>query len=578
MTRPIARFRSSAALGLAAVLPFVTLQPAQAVDYVDAPPLADTIDASVRDCRSTDTLNVPLITWGADLATIYANGNAEETARGSLFDEAGLDIRLQRQDDFKAQVEAYLRCDSPFLRATMGMVGMVADIAQADPRTEMVAIYQLSWSNGGDALVVGSGVTKPEELAGRTIALQAYGPHVDYLMTVLNDAGLEADDVTLRWTPDLVGLAGNAPAAALHDDQRVDAAMVIIPDALALTSGGTVGDGSEDSVRGANILLSTRSASRVIADVYVVRADYLEEHRDEVQAFVHALTQAEEATRALMREGGGDRDALLTAGGDILLDAPDAIADTEALWADAETVGWTGNVRFFGDENYARGFERLVPAIQDQLVDIGLIASTHTLDHAYWDYEALSEGLSDTSGVEVPRFDTAALNQVVSQMQAQGNETGTLFSFEVHFRPNQDSFPIEVYREQFARVVELASTYAGAVITVEGHADPLGYLRAQQEGQSQVVLNRMVQSARNLSLQRANAVRDSIIAMAEADGMWLDRSQFVTLGLGFQDPNTGMCGADPCAPQTEEEWLSNMRVVFNIVQVEAEASVFTPLN
>lgn len=576
MPRPAVPERiRSAAFALAVLTP---LAPAVAVDYVQAPPLAEAIDGSVRDCRATAQLSVPLITWGADLATIHANGDAATTQRGSLFDEAGLDVRLARQDDFKAQVEAYLRCDSPFLRATMGMVGMVADLAQADPRTEMVVIYQLSWSNGGDALVVDAGIDRPENLSGRTIALQAYGPHVDYLMTVLGDAGLSAGDVTLRWTRDLVGFAGSAPAAALHDDQAVDAAMVIIPDALALTSGGTGGDGSEDSVRGAEILLSTRSASRVIADVYVVRADYLAEHRDQVQAFVHALMRAEEETRALMRQPGAERQALLAAGGAILLDAPDAIADTEALWADAETVGWTGNVRFFGEEGYARGFARLAPEIQQQLVDLGLLAATHALDHAYWDYEALAEGLSDTEGVEVPRFDTAALNQVVSQMQAQGTAAGTLFSFEVHFRPNQDSFPVEVYREQFGRVVELASTYAGAVITVEGHADPLGYLRARQEGQSQVVLNRMVQSARNLSLQRANAVRDSIVAMAEADGMWLDRSQFVTLGLGFQNPATGMCGPEPCAPETEEEWLSNMRVVFNIVQVEAEASVFTPLN
>ncbi|MGF1627726.1 MAG: ABC transporter substrate-binding protein, partial [Alphaproteobacteria bacterium] len=364
-----ARFHATAVIGLC----LAAAQPAAAVDYVEAPPLGEAIDPSVRDCRATDTLNVPLITWGADLATIHANGGAAETQRGSLFDEAGLRVRLQRQDDFKAQVEAYLRCDSPFLRATMGMAGMVADLAQADPRTEMVAIYQLSWSNGGDALVVDAGIARPENLAGRTIALQAYGPHVDYLMTVLGDAGLSADDVTLRWTRDLVGFAGSAPAAALHDDQAVDAAMVIIPDALALTSGGAGGDGSEDSVRGAQILLSTRSASRVIADVYLVRADYLAEHRDQVQAFVHALMQAEEETRALMRRPGRERDALLAAGGRILLDAADAVADTEALWADAETVGWTGNVRFFGEEGYARGFARLVPAIQAQLVDIGLL-------------------------------------------------------------------------------------------------------------------------------------------------------------------------------------------------------------
>jgi hypothetical protein len=37
-----------------------------------------------------------------------------------------------------------------------------------------------------------------------------------------------------------------------------------------------------------------------------------------------------------------------------------------------------------------------------------------------------------------------------------------------------------------------------------------------------------------------------------------------------------MCGADPCAPASEAEWLANMRVEFRIIQVEAEASVFKP--
>ena len=49
---------------------------------------------------------------------------------------------------------------------------------------------------------------------------------------------------------------------------------VIVPDALALTSNGTVGTGSEASVRGAKILLSTKTANRIIADVYAVRSDY----------------------------------------------------------------------------------------------------------------------------------------------------------------------------------------------------------------------------------------------------------------------------------------------------------------
>ena len=51
--------------------------------------------------------------------------------------------------------------------------------------------------------------------------------------------------------------------------------MAISPDALKLTSNGTVGTGSEGSVKGARMLLSTKTASRIIADVYAVRKDYL---------------------------------------------------------------------------------------------------------------------------------------------------------------------------------------------------------------------------------------------------------------------------------------------------------------
>jgi hypothetical protein len=39
-----------------------------------------------------------------------------------------------------------------------------------------------------------------------------------------------------------------------------------------------------------------------------------------------------------------------------------------------------------------------------------------------------------------------------------------------------------------------------------------------------------------------------------------------------------MCGTDPCAPKSKPEWLSNMRVVFQIVEVEGEATTFELLD
>ncbi|MDJ0851897.1 MAG: ABC transporter substrate-binding protein [Myxococcota bacterium] len=554
---------------------------AAAPRYVEAPALASTIRGGVKSCSAAKPLRVPLISWGGDIATIHANGNAARTKKGSVFAEKGLDLQLVREDVFAKQVEAYLSCQSPFLRGTLGMVNMAAEVTSRDARTEMVPIYQMTWSAGGDALVVKSGIGSPKDLRGKTIVLQAYGPHVDYLTRVLKDAGLTTRDVKIKWVRDLVGLSGDTPAAAFYADASVHAAFVIIPDALALTSAGTVGTGAEDSVRGATILLSTKTANRIIADVYMVRRDFLKANRSSVESFVHGLLIGEERLGALVKardSRGSDYKAMISAAAEILLDSPQAVADAEGMYADAEFVGYAGNVKFFGDPNYPRGLPKLNREIQQAFVGLALLGKTVPIDHARFDYNRFKPGLTETAGVEAPRFDREAVARVVSRKQQQGTlREGELFSFEVFFQPNQNEFSADLYGESFDRVVELASTYGGAIITVEGHSDPLGYLRSKKEGKPEVVLRRMKQATRNLSLSRANAVRDAIVSYAGRRNVNIDTSQFAVVGHGIGKPKSGICGGDPCAPKTEQEWRDNMRVEFRIIQVEAEASVFKPL-
>lgn len=550
-----------------------------AATYVDDKPIVRQIRKDIRDCRQTNVLKVPTITWGADIVTSYANGNAKTTQRGSVFAQEGLNIQLFRQDNFAKQVEAYLRCETPFLRATLGMANLVADITENDPRTKMIAIHQLSWSAGGDALVVKPGIEKPSDLRGKTIVVQKGGPHVDYLMTIIGDAGLTIDDIRVKWVEELTGIAGKTPADAFRDDEGVHAAMVIIPDALTLTSNGTVGTGSEGSVRGSKILLSTKTANRIIADLYFVRADYFNAHRDIVEKFTHGWLQAEETAHAILRTESTEKKDMLMAAAELLLDARSDTETAAALWADAETVGWGGNNKFFNDRGYPRRFTKLNSEIQSHLVTLGQVAGRHQIASARWDYASLAEGLSRTEATDKPRFDEGAVSGIIARKQAQGAlNQDTLFQFEINFRPNQNTFPIDIYRNEFLRAIELSSTYAGAILTIEGHADPLGYLRRKKKGENQVVLNRLAQSARNLSLSRAQAVRDNMMELAAQDGITLDKSQFTVFGSGFGNPKTGICGNDPCAPKTENEWLSNMRVVFRIVNMEAEASAFVPLD
>lgn len=541
-------------------------------------PLEQKVRASIGEVSGGTTL-VPLITWGADIQTIYANGNSQMTAKGSLFDQAGLRVKLEREDNFQQQLENYKSGKTPYLRGTMGMINMAAEMLNKDARTRPVIIYQLSWSTGGDCLVVKDGIRTAKDLKGKTIALNIYGPHVDYLANLLDSAGLSLADVKLVWMPDLTGTDAT-PMSALYE-KGIDAAMVIIPDALALTSNGTVGTGSEASVRGAKILLSTKTANRIISDVYAVRSDYYQKHRNEVEKFVHALLKAEEGMKKLVANKAtqaAEYRQMIGAAAEILLDSPQAIADAESLLGDMETVGYTGNVDFFANPSYPRSMKRLTGEIQDAFISANLINKRTSLAGPDWDFGRLKQGLFNTNKTEAPKFDSRQVAALVTKRQQQGTlSEGELFNLEIYFRPNQTEFPTDLYQKDFEKIVKLASTYGGAIITVEGHSDPLGYLKKKKNGESTIVLNQIKQSAKNLSVSRSASVRDAVIAAAKHQGISLDPSQFAVTGHGITNPRTGMCGVDPCPPKTEQEWLSNMRVVFRIVQVEAEAEVFKPL-
>jgi outer membrane protein OmpA-like peptidoglycan-associated protein len=569
---------SSRAL-VAAILGAACGVAAAAPQYVDPKPLSQSLAGARVGDVGGGPVQVPIITWGGDIATLYGNGNQARTASGSVFAQEGLDLALFREDVFARQVEAYLSGRSPYLRGTLGMINMAAEVASKDPRTKPVVVYQLTWSAGGDALVVKPGIGSARDLRGRTIALQAYGPHVDYMTKVLADAGLSTKDVKIKWLPDLTG-TGNSPAAAFQDG-GIDAAFVIIPDALVLTSGGTVGSGAEDSVKGAKVLLSTKTANRIIADVYAVRSDYFQANKKAVEGFVHGLMVAEEKLRGLVQgkaSRGAEYKATMTAGAKMLLDSAEAVGDAEGLYADAEFVGHKGNVDFFANASYPRRMNALNQEIQGTFAAMRLIGGAATLPDARWDYAKLRRGLSGSTPAQAERFDPEQVAAVVTRKQQQGTlGEGTLFGFEIFFQPNQNSFSADLYQKDFDKVIDLASTYGGALITVEGHSDPMGYLRDKKDGKPEVVLGRVKQAAKNLSLSRAVSVRDNVIAFAKQKGITLDESQFAVVGHGIARPRNGNCGAEPCAPKNEKEWRDNMRVEFRILQVEAEASVFKPL-
>lgn len=571
--------KSIVSLGLASM--FFVAGAASAVSYVEQKSLKQVVTVGVGEVASTGKIPTGIITWGGDIATIYCNGNAKVTMKGSLCDKQGLQLELFREDVFPKQLGMYMSGKTPFLRGTLGQIAQAAEVMARDPRTEPIVFFKHTDSYGGDVLVVKESIKSPKDLKGKTIAMQAYGPHMEYLSQILRDAGLKPSDVNVKYAKDLTG-TNETPGEAFRTDKSVDAAFVISPDAGDLTRNASGPHaGAEKSVKGARILLSTKTANRVIADVYVVRKDFYTANRATVEKFAHALMLSQDALVGVVKNKA--KQAALykqtfTAAAKILLDSEQAIAEAEGLYGDAEFAGLKGNVEFFTNANNPRSFQHMSSEIQTSFVGFGLLAKPITMAHAGFDYNALKAGVTGAANAPTERFDSSAVAQIVTKQQQTGKlDGGELFSFEVTFQPNQSTFPAQQYATAFRRVVELAATYGGAIITVEGHSDPMEYLRQKKAGTPDVAMRQFEQAAKNLSLSRANAVRDSVVASGRSQGVTIDPSQFAVVGHGVMNPKTGVCNGIPCAPKSEAEWRSNMRVVFRIISVEAESSAFKPL-
>jgi len=77
------------------------------------------------------------------------------------------------------------------------------------------------------------------------------------------------------------------------------------------------------------------------------------------------------------------------------------------------------------------------------------------------------------------------------------------------------------------------------------------------------------QAAKNLSYQRAAAVRQAYLEYCKQNGIKVDESQFLAVGVGTKSPKFPV-------PQTEEQWNANRRVVFRVKAVETELDSLKP--
>lgn len=569
---------------------------------------------SVGSVAAPGKVTVPYITWGGDMVTFYANGGLK-TQPGSLYQRQGLDLNLVAGDDFPAQVRNYVSGKSPFLRGTLRMIGMASEVIHQDPRTQGVVLMQLTWS-AGDHMVSRGHIKSVNQLRGKTVVLQQGGPHVGMLDDILKSAQLSWKDIKVIWAKELTGPQG--PAALFRKNERIAACFAISPDMIGLTGGlRSSGSGAEGTVKGARVLVSTAELSRSIADVYVVRKDFYDAHREWVTKFVAGyLKGAEEVVelkKAFEKQGSPAYMKLLRMsqdiyGKDIL---PTLEDDAHGLLSDCSLVGYPGNVKFFEASGRSTSFSKMRESALDLAVSEGYAGKRTTLLPSGLDYQSpLFLDLLKNTKVEVREsFEAEAVLEEIEALSSGELDDRTILSFTIQFEPNQTDFSAEKYGLEFQRVVELSEKFGNAVVAVRGHSDPTktlvtfvraglkkGILRKSGSGRNSsyslkgrpLSLNdtatlvqeiergsfdgvedhnprEVMQAALNLSRKRAAQVRKEILSFAKSKGQELDKSQIQPVGVGIREPFIAQ-------PRSMDDARKNMRVEFLLMRVDAEVN------
>jgi outer membrane protein OmpA-like peptidoglycan-associated protein len=576
----------------------------------------------VGDVTQTSPLQVPFILWGGDVATFQSNGGLE-TRAGSTFDQLGLKLKMTPGDDVVQQVRDYLSGKSPFIRCTMRMAGIISEVISEDPRTSGVVFLQMTWS-AGDHMVSRQGVNKANDLKGKTIALQEFGPHVGMLDDILKSANLTWKDVNVVWTKDITG--PNGPAERFRKEAGIDACFVITPDMTGLTGGAdTAGNGAEGTVKGAKVCISTAEMSRSIADVYLCRKDFFDANQAIVEKFMVGYLKGCEAVVKLRkqfeRRGSEDYMALLKQTQDIFgADAiPTLEEDAHGLILDCQYVGQPGNVAFFYESGNLRGFKSFNDSALSFALANGYVSAKNNLLASTLDLNAgiYKENLAtyiEVAGLKAKRAAMQKFNAEAVRSEIASFGTGdilddrTLVSFTIGFAPDQTEFDEAQYRNDFLHALDVASKFGNAVVLVEGHSDPTKCLaELVRAGLKKGVLKRtgsrgsyryflkgkplnfentadlvaqvesgafdgvaghnprqIMVAAQNLSLQRSDSVRRAIANFATSRGIVMDKSQMQPVGVGIVNPVVAK-------PTNADEAAVNRRVEFKIVKVSAEA-------
>jgi NitT/TauT family transport system substrate-binding protein len=225
------------------------------------------IKSIAGNATSGDVIKIGVVTWPGYAAGQYMNGGFESSVESRFYKEYGILVEFKVIDDFLASRKAFENGDIDLLWCTVDALptemSRKGTFASYSPKF----LFQADWSRGGDAIVARTGIETVGDLKGKTIAVAQGTPSHSFLIQLLKTNSLTLDDVKVKYVADAI------QSANLFKQQAVDAAVVWSPDDIDCIN----------KVQGSKILSSTKTATHIIADGFIAKEEYIKKNEKKLQ-------------------------------------------------------------------------------------------------------------------------------------------------------------------------------------------------------------------------------------------------------------------------------------------------------
>lgn len=230
-------------------------------------------------------LTIPLDTWGGYAALFEANGGATPSKDSLFYRKGRFAVELVHEESATAQLQGYAAGRYPLIWAPMDSLPLLYDALKTDKRVAPRVLGLFDWSTGGDGILVKQSIRRPADLKGQVVLTSSNTPYSFLLLWYLAQNGLSGNDVKVVWVDD-----GPEALQRFRADDRIAAWVTWTP-----YLNDVVNPSSQDHIPGTRLLISSKDANQLIADVFVVRADLFQDRPDIMEVFVESLAEASES-------------------------------------------------------------------------------------------------------------------------------------------------------------------------------------------------------------------------------------------------------------------------------------------